>query len=315
MPPDGVPRHRSLVFPILLIFLGALFLYAQLRPGFDPFPVLWTYWPVILILLGLGMIWDNTRRRQNPDAPQNFSVGSTIGALAFIFVLVAIFWHGHGFARGRKAAFATQHQFQTVERQDAKSVRASIEMGAGDLTVSGGSTHLLDASFDYRPSSGKPQVDYHVDAGAGQLSISQGDSETHINTTSDNSWNLRLAGDLPVDLKINMGAGEGHLRLRDLDLTNFELNIGAGRVDVDLTGNRTKDLHADIQGGVGEADIRLPKNIGVIVNASGGLGTIQAHGLKNDGDEYTNAAYGKAPVTIHLNVQGGIGLINLIQEP
>jgi len=315
MAQDRFPRRRSIVFPILLIFLGVLFLYRQFRPDFDPFPVLWTYWPLILILLGFGMIWDHTRRQQNPDAPQRFSMGSTIGTLAFILVLVAIFWHGHGFARGRRGMFAMQHKSQTIERQNAKSLRATIDMNAGDLTVSGGSQDLLDASFDYRASSGTPQMEYHVSDGAGQLEVSQDKGDSNFNTTSDNSWTLRFARDIPTDLKVEMGAGEGRLRLRDVTLTNLELDMGAGSVEVDLTGDRTKDLRAEIQGGVGEADIRLPKNIGVVVNASGGLGAIQAHGLKHDGDEYTNDQYGKSPVTLHLNVQGGVGMINLTQEP
>ena len=50
-------------------------------------------------------------------------------------------------------------------------------------------------------------------------------------------------------------------------------------------------------------------------NASGGLGTIDAHGLKHDGDEYTNELYGKSPVTIHLKVEGGVGRIVLTEEP
>jgi hypothetical protein len=105
------------------------------------------------------------------------------------------------------------------------------------------------------------------------------------------------------------------LRLRDIDVTRLTLDIGAGQVDVDLSGDRKSNLTADIEGGVGEANIRLPKNIGVIVNASGGIGSIDAHGLKHDGDEYTNDAYGKSPVTIHLKVEGGVGRINLTQEP
>ena len=101
-----------------------------------------------------------------------------------------------------------------------------------------------------------------------------------------------------------MGAGEGDLRLRDLDLTNLAVNMGAGRVEVDFTGDRKKDLLADIEGGVGQAVIRLPRKIGVVVHASGGIGTIDASGLKHDGDQYTNDAYGKSPVTIHLK---GVG--------
>jgi predicted membrane protein len=102
--------------------------------------------------------------------------------------------------------------------------------------------------------------------------------------------------------------------LRDVPLTRLDLNIGAGQVDVDLTGDRKTDLTADIEGGVGQANIRLPKNVGVIVHASGGIGSIDAHGLKHEDDSYTNDAYGKTPVTIRLKVEGGIGEIVLSQE-
>jgi hypothetical protein len=74
-------------------------------------------------------------------------------------------------------------------------------------------------------------------------------------------------------------------------------------------------LTADIEGGVGEAQIRLPKNVGVIVEASGGIGSVDAHGLKRQGDRYVNDAYGKSAATIHLKVEGGVGHIGLTQEP
>jgi len=66
---------------------------------------------------------------------------------------------------------------------------------------------------------------------------------------------------------------------------------------------------------VGQAVIRLPRKIGVVGHASGGIGSIDASGLKRDGEQYTNDAYGKSPVTIHLKVEGGVGQISLIQEP
>jgi hypothetical protein len=98
-------------------------------------------------------------------------------------------------------------------------------------------------------------------------------------------------------------------------VTDLNLQMGAGHVDVDLTGERKSDLDADIEGGVGQATIRLPKNVGVIANASGGIGSISAHGFKRDGDDYVNDAYGKTPATIHVKVQGGVGQVSLLLEP
>jgi hypothetical protein len=317
MAQDGTPRRASLVFPILLIAVGAIVLYSNWRPSFDPWPILWTYWPLILIFIGAGKIWDSWQRRQNPDAPQNgSSVGATVGAIAFVVVLVALLWHGGRFNRWRGGTvYAMQHQSRTVDRGDVKNVRATLEMGAGDINLSGGSSHLLEADFEYRSSSGTPKVDYSISGTTGDLRVSQDDNDNHIRTSSDNHWTLHFANDVPLEIKIDMGAGHGNLRLRDIDVTRLNLDMGAGQVDVDLTGDRKSDLTADIEGGVGEANIRLPKNVGVIVHASGGLGTIDAHGLHHDGDEYTNDLYGKSPVTIHLKVEGGVGRIVLTQEP
>jgi N-terminal domain of toast_rack, DUF2154/LiaI-LiaF-like transmembrane region len=314
MPQDGAPRQRSLVFPIILITLGALFLYANWRPSFDPWTMLATYWPLILIFLGLGKIWDMTRRRQDPNAPRSSSVGATIGILAFILVLIALTWHGRVFSRGRGFSSASRHDTQTIDLQGAKSVRVGVDMGAGQITLRGGASHLLDANFDYYENEGTPRVEYTVDGGVGNLHISQEQMHTTFGRTH-NDWSLNLGNQVPLDLRIDMGAGEGDLRLRDLDVTNLSLNMGAGRVEVDLTGDRKHDLRADIEGGVGQAIIRLPRKVGVIVNASGGIGTIDTNGLRHNGDDYVNDAYGKSPVTIHLKVEGGVGQISLTQEP
>jgi hypothetical protein len=313
MPQDGAPRQRSLVFPIILITLGALFLYANWRPSFDPWPVLGTYWPLILIFLGLGKIWDTARHRKDPNAASSSSAGTTIGILAFILVLIALTWHGRVYSHGRFFSNASRHDTQTIDYQNAKSVRVGLDMGAGQITMRGGSSHLLDANFDYYENEGTPRVEYTVDGGVGNLHISQEQRHTNFGR-SRNNWSLNLGNQVPLDLRIDMGAGEGDLRLRDLDVSNLSLNMGAGRVEVNLTGDRKHDLHADIEGGVGQAIIRLPRKVGVTVNASGGIGSIDADGFRHDGDEYVNDAYGKSPVTIHLKVEGGVGQISLTQE-
>lgn len=314
MAQDGNPRRVSLVFPIILIAVGGLFLIHNWRPAFDPWPILKTYWPLILILVGLGKVWDNAQRRRNPDAPPGVSIGTTIGMLAFVMVLVVFLWHGRSFSRRHGLYSGTKHSTRVVETQQAKSAHANLEMGSGQLTINGGAVDLLEADFNYSDSYGEPRVAYHVTDGVGQLSISQ-DSHSVSFGPSRNDWNLHFGKEVPLDLKVDMGAGQGNLHLRDVPLTQLELNLGAGQVDVDLTGDRQKDLNADIEGGVGQANIRLPKNVGVIAYASGGIGSISVRGLKHDGDAYTNEAYRKSPATIHLKVEGGIGEIVLTQEP
>jgi N-terminal domain of toast_rack, DUF2154 len=173
---------------------------------------------------------------------------------------------------------------------------------------------LLDADFNYSSSYETPRVEYNVANGVGQLTISQDDRTTHFGA-KHNLWNLRLSNEVPLELKVEMGAGRGHLRLRDLPVTRLDMTIGAGQADLDLTGERKSDLEANLEGGVGQVTIHLPRKVGVVVRASGGIGAISAEGLRHDNDEYTNEAYGKTPATIRLKVEGGVGQISLIQEP
>jgi hypothetical protein len=62
---------------------------------------------------------------------------------------------------------------------------------------------------------------------------------------------------------------------------------------------------------VGQATVQLPSEVGVRVEAQGGLGEINAEGLQKEGEAYVNDAYGDSEVTLDVDIQGGVGQINL----
>jgi hypothetical protein len=61
--------------------------------------------------------------------------------------------------------------------------------------------------------------------------------------------------------------------------------------------------------------IRLPKDIGVSVRAKGGIGAVTTAGLTKQGDDYVNESLGHSAHTIHVEINGGIGNIDLSAEP
>jgi hypothetical protein len=185
-------------------------------------------------------------------------------------------------------------------------------MGAGELNLTGGADALMEGDFAYNVADWKPAVNYDVTGDAGELSVEQGSGEdVPVGGEVRNEWDLHLNDDVPIDLSVEMGAGESDLDLDSLTLTGLDLQMGAGKTTVDLTGDYDRDLSATIEGGVGEATVRLPGAVGVKVNAEGGLGTINAQGLQREGDAYVNDAYGDSDVTLDVDVRGGVGRINL----
>jgi N-terminal domain of toast_rack, DUF2154/Domain of unknown function (DUF5668) len=322
MPQDD-QRRNSLVVPILLITLGALFLFRSWHPGFEIGRVLRDWWPLILIAVGLGKIWDYSRNRTaGGQASSGVALGSTIGVVAGVVIIVALLGH-YQKTRAKYSADSSEesdrggfssHTEEVVELQGAKSVRAELKLGAGELNLEGGSSHLLNSRFLFNRKWDSPRVGYHVNGDKGELEIAQDKSGSINFGTGDNNWDLTFNNDVPIGFRIDMGAGQGNLRLRDMNVTELELHMGAGQVELDLTGPRKSDLDVTLKGGVGRVTIRLPKDVAVRAHASGGIGSIDAEGLKKDGSEYTNEMWGKTPHKITLDVQGGIGSITLVEE-
>src|SRR5579863_2009713 len=147
--PENVRQERPpLVFPIVLITVGALFLYANYRPAFDPWYVLKTYWPLILIFIGLAKIFDSARTsRAGTSNAGSWSAGATIGFVAFIVVMIILLFHSHAFSHSRAFRSAMKHESQHVDLQGANSIEATIQSPAGQLTVDGGSSRALEADF------------------------------------------------------------------------------------------------------------------------------------------------------------------------
>ena len=205
-----------------------------------------------------------------------------------------------------------QRQSKLVDPKNAQSVRAQLKMGAGELNLTGGADQLMEGNFSYNVAEWNPEVSYDVSGDEGELVVKQGsDGGSSLSGDARNEWDISLNDELPTDLVVQMGAGESDLDLDSHTLTGLKLQMGAGKTTVDLTGDYAKDFDASIEGGVGEATVMLPSGVGVKAKAQGGLGKINAEGLERVGDSYVNDAYGESNVTLNVDVQGGVGEINL----
>jgi len=205
-----------------------------------------------------------------------------------------------------------QDESKYVDLKNADSVRAQLKMGAGELHITGGADQLMDGDFSYNVSEWKPKVSYDVSGDAGELVVKQRSAEgARLGGDARNEWDISLNDEVPTDLQVQMGAGESDLDLDSLVLTGLDLQMGAGKTTVDLTGDYSRSFDASIEGGVGEATVLLPSEVGVKAKAEGGLGKINAEGLQKVGDSYVNDAYGESDVNLNVDVKGGVGEINL----
>jgi len=214
---------------------------------------------------------------------------------------------------GSVATGETRHETKSIELDKAETARVEIRMGAGELRVKSGTPKLLEADFTYNVPDWRPVVDYRASPLRGDLTISQPKNSGRLIGRTVNTWELKLNGQLPLDVTANLGAGEANLELGQMNLRTVEVNIGAGEVKMDLRGEPKRDYNVQMHGGVGEATVYLPKDAGISATAAGGIGEISATGLEKRDGVWINPERIHAPVTVRLDVKGGVGAIHLVR--
>lgn len=205
----------------------------------------------------------------------------------------------------------TRTESRSIDLDKSEMVHVELKMGAGELTVRGGSPKLMDAEFRYNRLRLKPEVHYDGSGFRSYVTVEEPSHAAHGGHTNYR-WDLRFNDEKPIDLEVHFGAGEGRLDVGSLTLRSLEVHMGVGELRVDLRGTPKNDYTVSIQGGVGEATVYLPAGVGVVADAKGGIGGINAHGLQNRDGRYFNDEYGHAKTTVRLDIRGGIGAINLI---
>lgn len=215
-------------------------------------------------------------------------------------------------------AWTMQTETLEVDRENATSVHAEMQIRVGHLTISGGSGTLMEGTFARSGSSGStnasslmPDVRYTVDDGQGLLFVCQTTlQEPGAHDGVGTVWDLRLNDRVPLDLSVTLGVGRSTLDVGGLNLTALDIRTGVGETILDLDGI-DHDLDVQISGGIGEIVITVPGEAGILVDADMGIADVNAPGFTRTGSRYANEQYGKANATIRIVLDQGIGEVTI----
>jgi uncharacterized protein DUF2154 len=203
---------------------------------------------------------------------------------------------------------------QDIEVGRAETAHVDIQLGAGDLSIAaGGGKKLVTSSFQYGARLGRPDIHYEVRQSEGRLTIEPPRNRFGTGHAS-NEWKLRFGDSVPLEFTVQVGAGQSTVDLSHLPVRLFDIQMGAGKLDLNLAGRYRQDVIVSVQGGVGQAAIALPRDFGVIADVKGGIGAIQPGTLVRRNGRFVNRAYDEGRPAIRLTVRGGVGEIRLSEE-
>lgn len=289
----------------------------------------WSYWPLILIGVGLGLVLTRT--------PLEFLGGLIVSATFGLMVGSALTSGVGGFAGiggiGGIGGVCTNDEAGNPlpPRSGAfSSPRAEVhlEMDCGDMTISttggsggwvvqatdgsadGPSIEATDASLEVRSDRGSSFLD-----GGRESIVVELPSRTTIDLAIEmNAGTLRTdfaAGSLAL-LDVELNAGDATLDLADAAaVEGIDLSLNAGNV---LLWLPSLSMTGSIEANAGNVDICAPDDVALRLHTGDSVLSSQdygSRGLVQDGSTWETPGYDTAPVRIELRTEANVGSFSL----
>jgi DUF4097 and DUF4098 domain-containing protein YvlB len=324
-------RRRSFAGPLLLLLIGAFFLWRNLSPEAPVFDIVARYWPFLLI--GWGVL----RLAEVAIWRRRVGIGFTGGEVVLIVLICIIgsaLWeaHRHGIRWGRSLdVFGEQYDYPVTARASAAGMsRITFDNPRGNVKVTGvdGTEVTVNGHKVIRAWS-RRDADRSSENTPVEL-VPQGDRLLIRSNQERVPENQRISHDLEVTVPKGVTV-EARGRVGDVEITDINGNVelASDRADVRLTriaGNARIEIgrsdliraieikgRVDIQGGNG-SDLEL-ENIGGQVSITGGYrGTVElkhlAQPVQFDGARNTELRAEAIPgrITMDLGQVSGLDI-------
>ena len=220
------------------------------------------FWPTVLILVGLYFLLAN--------------LGLIRGDLFWPIVLIAV---GGWLILTRVGPGSAYASVDSAEpRENLQQARLEIGLGAGRVDVR--SSALADQLYRAHLEHAGRSPEVKLDRPTGTVRISQ--RFDWLSGARQMNLDAQLSDAIPWQVSCTTGAIRGTFDLSGLQLTRFDCQTGASRIELKL-GAPKGIVPIRIQGGGLTVDVVRPAGAAVKVDASGAAVNLSADGTRQDG--------------------------------
>jgi hypothetical protein len=283
-------------WPLFVILIGVSSAVSSLLGRVRGLGTLWALtWPVVFIATGAVLL------------------ASTAGGLgvgprelidqAWPWVLVVL---GIWFLVGALVSGGPPMEALIVPLADVQQASVAIKFGAGELvTHTAAPGNLVDGTF-------KGGVLHELD-GPGRLELRQDLDNGLPWLDRESRWDVGLTGEVPLNLRLDVGAYRGTIDLSDLRVTTLELHTGASetRIRLPRAGGSTS---VRAEAGAAALTIEVPVGVAGRIRARMALGSVDVDPARfpRIGDLYQSVDYATAANRVDIDVEGGVGSLRVV---
>lgn len=296
--PVQKPAPRSLgglIPPLVLIGVGVAFLLANL--GYLP-PIsiraLADVWPIALILVGIEVLLG---RRQ-----PLLGFGLQLIVIALAVAIVA------SQSAGLLTSAAAMTSSDTVARDGATALALDLDGHAGDIRVGGGASALVQT----RSTGGEVRITTDREGGTAEVTIKPRHEMVLPFQGLRTDLDVALASDIPASIRVDIGAGDVHLDLRDLRITAVDLDAGAGDIFIALPLPQG-EVAIGIGAGAASVTIEVPSGVEARVTVAGGVVSLESTNSRLEASDNVaeTPGYSAASSRVTVRIDGGAASVHI----
>jgi hypothetical protein len=271
-------RRWSFVAGAGLVTLGV---FALIQTGLDvlgvPFRIWWIFWPLVLIGAGIWVIQGFTRR----------------------------------------GSWDVQREEASIPLDGASEAALTFHHGAGRLSVKGGAAadQLVSGSFGggldstRRTESGRLAVDMRVrDRDAAHFIF----APWRGGWAGALDWDVALNQTVPLTLRLETGASETRLFLRDTQLRELRLKTGASSTSIELPA-AAGFTRVFVESGAASVRIRVPQGVAASIDVKSAMAGIHVDAARfpRSGARNESPDYASAMNKVEILVETGVGSVDI----
>jgi hypothetical protein len=138
-----------------------------------------------------------------------------------------------------------------------------------------------------------------------QLTLQTGATDTRVRFEAPNPRRLRT-------VNLQVGAASVHVvGLGYANAEHIELNLGVGQATLDFGGDWRGDMSLSLNAALGSVTVRVPVDVGVSVESSAFLHSLDADGMTKTGGRSVSGNWDAAPHKLRIDSSGAFGRLRI----
>lgn len=253
-------NNNDITLGVILIFIGGLFLLNTLDIiKYNIWNLLFSYWPIFLIIIGMNILFKNTKLWW-------------ISPLLIIFILVSIFvpvdflprfiddfrQEKRHQIRSSTELFESEHQY--IDNYQYLDVFLAVDAGRIDIGSLSDKDNLFELSYNYHQEKPNLNFDYDLESNRAKLFLNHMKSFEFENVDIVNNSKLNLHKDVLYNINIESGIGQYNLALKELSIKKLIINTGIS--DIYISYNDFSN-ETSINSGASSIEFEFPDDAGI----------------------------------------------------